>query len=659
MTYPRHTWLNDPVGNTPVNKDRLREIENGIWAGSDRGFLDTGCSTSATRTTVNDHFNGTVGTLPTIAAGQSRFARIRHEVTGGAQVYKIVYGNWYTQIAAGGASEQSGPSTLNIRAAVEYLGTRYPVTFDEASSVAIPPGGWAIGEVTLGVAATPGIPLYSLTLMSTSGTTAFPYGGTTNATYDFSYTMTTPTPGAAGDPITNGHLAPSAANVSQFAFWPMAILSNGDDGTVFMVGDSIVAGAGDFALDTNSGNLAEPGGYVARALIGVRAWRAGTYGERHDSMNGAMGRRAQIAAAHRKVLISLGTNDISAGQTYATVVANMISVWEKYRATGAEVTAITIPPRTTAVGNNWGSGAQTGATGNGAGSVFTQIRAWMLDGAPITVTYNGDGSITRTAAAVGAGFPLVVRCRIYQAPGEQTNSPLHPLTAIVDAMTAVLATNGWAWRANTTETTTTDGIHPSVSAHTHMSRLVRNAMPALDDTEDPPPPSAAGTLPYPLNGWTFDPATMDSTGQVVLTAGSMYLFEVDLRAGFVSNVDFWVQTLSTAASLTAAYVALFDKYRNRQAITADVQTTFETAGEKSVSFIAPTAVAAGRYYVGFLGVGFALSLRAGIAQGGLLNAGRLAIPYRSAIAGTGLSTIPTQASATQTAQTQTPLLLVR
>lgn len=658
MTYPRQNWEDDPIGGTPVNEERLENLEEGVWASSDRGFLDTGCSTSATRTTVNDHFNGTVATLPTITSTQSRFARIRHELTGGALVYKIVYGNWYTQISGGGATETNGPSTLTIRAAVEYLGVRYQVKFGDDTSVAIAPGAWAIGEVTLNVSTTPGLPLYSLTLMSTSGSTSFPYGGTTNATYDFSYTMTTPTPGAAGDPITNGHLAPSIANVAQQAFWPMAILSNGDDGTVFMLGDSIVAGAGDFSLDTNSGSLNDLGGYVARALIGVRGWRAGTYGDRHDLV-AASTKRMQIASAHRKVLISLGTNDISAGQTLATIQANMITVWEKLRSTGAEITAITIPPRTTAVGNNWGSGAQTGATGNGAGSVFVQLRAWMMDGAPITVTYNADGSITRTAAAVGAGFPLVVRCRIYQAPGEQVNSPLHPLTAIIDAMSAVLAADGWSWRANTTEPTTTDGIHPSVSAHVHMARMVRNAMPALDDTEDPPPPSSAGTLPYPSCSWTFDPATQESAPSIAMTANSMYLFEVDLRAGFVSTVDFWVHTLSTAASLTAAYVALFDKYRNRQAITADVQTTFETTGQKAVTFTAPLALAAGRYYIGFLGVGFALTLRGSMNVGTMLNLGRSAPPYRAAIAGTGLSTIPSTATATQTAQSQIPLLVVR
>lgn len=663
MTYPIQTWVDGAGGGTPIDEDRLRHLELGVFAASQRGFLDTGCGIAATRTTVNDHFNGTVATLPILTAGQSKFAKIRHEITSGDKHYKLVYGNWYSQISGGGATETNGPTNLTIRAAVEYLGVRYQVKFrvgdDFVTSATMAPGAWLIGEVDLNVSAVPGIPLYSLTLATPDGTLRFPYGGTTEATYDYSYTMTTPTPGAAGDPITNG-AASGGTNAAGQAFWPMGILAPGATGTVFAVGDSIVAGAGDFSLDTNSGSLNDLGGYVARGIVGVRAWRAGVYGDRHDLMVPST-KRLAMAASCEKVLIALGSNDIAAGQSLATIQTNMISVWTAMRATGAEVSAITISPRTTAVGNNWGSGAQTGATGNGAGSVFVQLRAWMLDGCPLAVTYAGDGSITFVPAAIGAGFPLVVRCRIYQAPGEQNAHPMHPLNAVIDAMTVVLAADGWSWRANTSEPTTTDGIHPSVSAHINMSKLVRNAMPVLDSSEEPPPPSQAGTLPFPLLGWSYDSATTDSSSTFTMTAGSIYLVEVDLRAGFVQTIDFVTTTAATAATMTAAYVGIYDKYRTRLALSADVQTTFEnvTLGIKSVSMIAPVGVAAGRYYVAFLGVGQGPIIRGSLSTTGIFNLGRTAPPYRTAIAGTAQATLPTTATGTQTVQSQVPWVSVR
>lgn len=659
-------WQDSPSTNSPVY---ATDIED--WDRARGGFLDTGCSPCASRTSFGDLAQGAQVAL---ASGNSRFAKMRHEVSFGSRVIKLVYGNFFTQVQAG-ATETNNADTVVVRAAIEYAGTRYQVTFDvqgnrAATSVTMAPGNWAIGHVELSAETTPGQPIYSLTLATPSGTRMLPPIGVSRTTYDFSYDMATPTAGAAGDPITNGSAAPAIANSANLlVFHPMALLAPGTKSTVFAVGDSIVAGAGDLDLDNNSGFSADYGGYVARGLIGVRFWRAGLYGDRHDLHKASMDKRMAAAAACEKILISLGTNDISAGQTLATIQQNMIDTWRLYREVCDDISAITIPPRTTAVGSNWGTGAQTGATGNGAGSVFVQLRAWMLDGCPIAWTYNTDGStITFVPAATGTTFGNIIRCKVYQVPGTQSSHPMHPLSAVIDAMTVVMAADGWSWRANTTEPTTTDGIHPSISAHIYMSRLIRNALPALDNSEDPPPPSQAGTLPYPFNGWTMDPATMQVTTANVqaLTTGTVFLYEIDLRAGFISTVDLYVRTAPvTTTNLTSGWVALYDKYRNRLAISAESATTFQTVGLKSINFTVPTAVPAGRYYIGILNVGTNVaSIQTAIASGGnWFSLGRTTVPpYRAATADTGrtaATNMPNPVSATQTQLQNMPYLTVR
>jgi len=657
------SWVDTPAPTTPVFAQEIKE-----WDRARKGFLGTGFSVCASRSTMADFLNGN-NSLVALTAGTSRFCKIRHEVIWGSRTLKLVYGNFYC--SASGTTEVNGPTNLTIRAAVEYAGTRYPVVFDtgnsrSSSSITLAPGGWAIGTAELSTETVPGQPLYSLTLTTPDGVRTMPPAGVTINTWDFAYDMTTPTPGAAGDPITNGAGAPAIGNVNGvIAYHPYAILGPGGGGSIMVVGDSIVAGAGDFVLDQNSSYAGDNGGYVARALIGARFWRAAMYGDNFNAHKASMTKRLTVAASCDKMIISMGTNDIVAGRTLAAIQQDMIDVWFRYADQVRDIVIVTIPPRTTAVGSNWGTGAQTGATGNGAASVFTQIRAWMLDGCPIAVTYNGDGSVvTYTPAAVATTFGNILRCKVYQSPGAQASNPMHPLTAVVDAMTYVLAADGWSWRANTTETTTTDGIHPSSFAHTPMSRIIRNALPALDSTEDPPPPMGAGSLPFPYLGWTYDPAAHDTGATMTLTAGTVYLFEVDVRAGLVSAVDFVVQTLATSTSLTFAAVGVYDKYRNLIATTGDIQTTFETTGFKTATFTVPITVPSGRIYIGMFGIGFALGPRAQTAlTAGMLSGGRATPPFRVASADTARATasLPNPASATQvgTTMTQLPWIGVR
>lgn len=656
------SWVDTPSTTTPVFAQEVKE-----WDSARRGFLGTGYSVCASRTTTADFLNAN-NALVALTAGTSRFCKIRHEIAFGSRTVKLVYGNWYT--SASGTTEVNGPTNITIRAAVEYGGTRYPVVFDTgnsrtSSSIVLAPGGWAIGTCILSTETVPGQPLWTLTLATPDGARTMPPSGVTINTWDFAYDMTTPTPGAAGDPITNGAGAPAIGNVNGVVgFWPMAVLGPGTTGTIMVVGDSIVAGAGDFAFDQNSGYAGDNGGYVARALIGTRFWRAAMFGDNFAAHKLSMGKRLAIAASCDKMIISMGTNDIVAGTALATIQQNMIDTWFRYADQVRDIVIVTIPPRTTAVGSNWGTGAQTGSTGNGAASVFVSIRAWMLDGCPIAVTYNGDGSVvTYAAAAVGTLFGNILRCKVYQSPGAQASSPLHPLTAVVDAMTYILAADGWSWRANTTETTTSDGIHPSSFAHTPMSRIIRNALPALDSTEDPPPPVGAGALPFPWYGWTYDLANSDTGTVMTLTAGTVYLFEVDVRAGTIATVDM-ITTTAVAATLTGAWVGIYDKYRNRLAISADVQTTFEgTAGLLSIPMVVPITVPSGRIYVGVVGITTAITIRAQAAlPTTFFGTGRGAVPYRSATADTGRTTgtnLPTAASGTQVALTQLPWVAVR
>lgn len=149
-----------------------------------------------------------------------------------------------------------------------------------------------------------------------------------------------------------------------------------------------------------------------------------------------------------------------------------------------------------------------------------------------------------------------------------------------------------------------------------------------------PQPSDQGLLT-----WSADPfgATQDRP----LSDGVLYLHKVKLNpGGLVSNV---VLAVSVAgAALANCYVSLFDSSGTQLAVSADISTTLQTTGVKTIPFAVAYTATAGTFHVG-VQVGShgatSPSIRGGTGTIGLVQAGGAA-PYRFSQTGSGLTAAP-------------------
>lgn len=148
-----------------------------------------------------------------------------------------------------------------------------------------------------------------------------------------------------------------------------------------------------------------------------------------------------------------------------------------------------------------------------------------------------------------------------------------------------------------------------------------------------------------LTAWTFDPASCTGSG-TTLSAGFIYLVQLILRQPATLNrVHAVLGTAGSALTAGQCLAGLYDMAGNRVAVTADMSTTWNSAGNKAMAFTAAYAAAAGKYYVAYLFNGTTSpSFAAGSTHGATFTPGNAALSagsYRFCRSAGGQTALPT------------------
>ncbi|MGY1579158.1 hypothetical protein [Streptomyces sp. MN13] len=103
-----------------------------------------------------------------------------------------------------------------------------------------------------------------------------------------------------------------------------------------------------------------------------------------------------------------------------------------------------------------------------------------------------------------------------------------------------------------------------------------------------------------LISWSFDPASCTTTG-TTLSAGFIYLIGVQLRqAATISRVHAVIGTAGSGLTAGQCLAGLYSSAGARVAVTGDMATTWNSAGNKNMTLTAGYSAAAGRYYIALL-----------------------------------------------------------
>lgn len=225
------------------------------------------------------------------------------------------------------------------------------------------------------------------------------------------------------------------------------------------VGDSIMDGAGD------SGAFPGNAGFLTRALDGFMGYcKMAAPGERVasvvDRVSATTGYRwrGSVAPHAGNIVSNYGTNDLGAGDSLATVQANLIAFWRFFMPTRRRVFQCTLLPRASS-SDSWATAT------NQTPPVFegfrTSLNTWLRQGAPVDST-------TLAVAALGALGSITA------------GQAGHPLYAIFDVAQPcevnsanVLTLNGGRWlTTGAANYPTTDGTHPSTAISVLMATKI-------------------------------------------------------------------------------------------------------------------------------------------------------------------------------------------
>ncbi|WP_371538363.1 hypothetical protein OG210_21830 [Streptomyces sp. NBC_00466] len=103
-----------------------------------------------------------------------------------------------------------------------------------------------------------------------------------------------------------------------------------------------------------------------------------------------------------------------------------------------------------------------------------------------------------------------------------------------------------------------------------------------------------------LIAWTLDPACSSSNG-TQLSAGYIYLMQVILRsADTISNLTAVIGIGGATLTSGQCLAGLYSSTGTRRALTANMSTTWNSAGDKSMSLTSSYNAPAGKYYVALL-----------------------------------------------------------
>ncbi|MFR9794219.1 CHAP domain-containing protein [Streptomyces sp. MB22_4] len=112
-----------------------------------------------------------------------------------------------------------------------------------------------------------------------------------------------------------------------------------------------------------------------------------------------------------------------------------------------------------------------------------------------------------------------------------------------------------------------------------------------------------GPSDHGLLAWTMNPASCTTSG-TTLSAGVVYFIEVILRsAATISNLCAVIGTAGSGLTSGQCLAGLYTASGTRVGVTADMSTTWNSAGDKTMALTSSYSAAAGKYYVALLFAG--------------------------------------------------------
>lgn len=145
-----------------------------------------------------------------------------------------------------------------------------------------------------------------------------------------------------------------------------------------------------------------------------------------------------------------------------------------------------------------------------------------------------------------------------------------------------------------------------------------------------------------LKGWAYDPAAAANFG-INLISGTPILIKVKVAAsGTANNVVIYNNVAGTNFTASSSFAGLYDMGGNLLASSADLATTLNSVGLKTIPFTSGTAVNAGTFYYVWLVVNFT-GTSPQLARGGNhagYHAGLSAGTYRFATLGSSITSPP-------------------
>lgn len=358
------------------------------------------------------------------------YTRIRHNILGDAQMVRLVYSNWWWRESAA-VTDEAGPNAITVRAAIERPdGTKIPVFFNGSRDVVIQPGANAVSDpVAVDVKYDDASAfVYSRNYVTVTSGQKFPlnqYVVTASNAQDQMDIGTT---------TTDKTLTGTGASAAGQGFGPTIVLGNRPVASrrkplVAIVGDSIPWGNDDTTTGADAG--LKDRGFVNRALETavipyVKIAAGGDSPSYFNQFTKSQYRRGLITGSEYAIFYA-SINRIRLGDSFATVQADALAMWNWLAARGMKVYACTIGPKTT--------------SSNG----------WTTTGAQTLDTYNANRVL----------FNDWIRT---------TPAPLTGYFEVADVMET--ARNSGIWKVDGAGSYTTDGLHPKTSMHKLMAAAI-------------------------------------------------------------------------------------------------------------------------------------------------------------------------------------------
>jgi hypothetical protein len=334
--------------------------------------------------------------------------------------------------------DTANSNAVIVKAAIEYGGLLYPVTFDGSRTHTINPGEHVESDTIAGLALASGATFYMRTYVElTSAAHKYP----ASLVYGDTYTLDADVVDATGALVS--------ASADSPLWMPTTIMGTpaGTYKQAVIIGDSIV---------TDSQSWVRQG---LAGVAGLQVFACGAEKAAHFVQESHRRYRGRIAVSFGNWFECYGTNDTNVGGPVPgglleTTNANRCTLWRYARLHGAlTVFANTIAPFTAST-DNWATLANQSILLPDSEPVRLNHNTWLRDGAPLSATTGlpvatGTGGALRTVVITWNGSTHVTT---------GTRSAAHPLNAIFDTGVIVTQTDGGVEKW--VPTWTPDGVHP-------------------------------------------------------------------------------------------------------------------------------------------------------------------------------------------------------